>query len=121
MAVQAPAVEEPRAGQASAAPESSAQPWPSPATAWRTLWILSLVLGLSQVDRNILSLLLQPIKHDLQLTDAQMGMLLGLAFSAVYLVLSFPLSRISDRGSRKTMIAIAAIRLSSTPAIQRGL
>ena len=105
MAVEAPisiATDAPAEPAASA----SAPPWPSPATAWRTLWILSLVLGLSQIDRNILSLLLQPIKQDLLLTDAQMGLLIGLAFSSVYLVLSFPLSRISDRKSRKTMIAI---------------
>ena len=87
-------------------PPASAQPWPTPAAAWRTLWILSLVLGLSQIDRNILSLLLQPIKHDLKFSDAQMGILIGLAFSIIYLFLSFPLSRISDRGSRRTMIAL---------------
>ncbi len=64
------------------------------------------MLGLSQIDRNILSLLLQDIKHDLGLTDAKMGILIGLAFSAVYLFLSYPLSRISDTRSRKVMIAI---------------
>ncbi len=82
------------------------QPWPSTADAWKTLWILSLVLGLSQVDRNILSLLLQSIKHDLKLSDSQMGLLIGAAFSILYLPLSFPLSLISDRKSRKTMIAM---------------
>ena len=87
-------------------PPAAAQPWPTPAAAWKTLWILSLVLGLSQIDRNILSLLLQPIKHDLKFSDAQMGILIGLAFSIIYLFLSFPLSRISDRGSRRTMIAL---------------
>ncbi len=89
-----------------AQPGAASPPWPSASTAWRTLWILSLVLGLSQIDRNILSLLLQPIKQDLQLSDAQMGLLIGLAFSIVYLFLSFPLSRISDRKSRRVMIAI---------------
>ena len=82
-----------------------AAPWPAPSTAWRTLWVLSLVLGLSQIDRNILSLLLQPIKQDLKLSDAEMGILIGLAFSCVYLLLSFPLARISDRRSRRVMIA----------------
>ena len=102
-------VEAPGFGQdvpPAAAPSVSAQPWPAPKTAWRTLWILSLVLGLSQVDRNILSLLLQPIKQDLKFNDAQMGILIGLAFSIIYLFLSFPLSRLSDRRSRKVMIAI---------------
>ena len=85
---------------------SAAQSWPSSSEAWKTLWILALVLGLSQIDRNIMSLLLQDIKTDLRLTDADMGVLIGLAFSAVYLFLSYPLSRISDTRSRKTMIAI---------------
>ena len=100
MTLQAPADESPPPPASAAAP-----PWPSPATAWRTLWVLSLVLGLSQIDRNILSLLLQPIKQDLKLSDAEMGILIGLAFSCVYLVLSFPLARISDRKSRRLMIA----------------
>ncbi len=104
MALHAPVIEDSPgdAGQ----PAGASPPWPSPASAWRTLWILSLVLGLSQIDRGILSLLLQPIKQDLGLSDSEMGLLIGLAFSIVYLFLSFPLSRISDRRSRKTMIAI---------------
>ena len=109
MATSAPPVDQTPPGadtRADAPASSAAPPWPAPREAWKTLWILSLVLGLSQIDRNILSLLLQPIKQDLRLNDAQMGLLIGLAFSCVYLFLSFPLSRISDRSSRKTMIAL---------------
>jgi MFS family permease len=98
MAVQDPAAD-------SAVPTAS-PPWPSTREAWKTLWILALVLGLSQIDRNIFSLLLQDIKTDLRLSDSQMGILIGLAFSAIYLFLSYPLSRITDTGNRKTMIAI---------------
>ena len=98
MAVQTPIAED--------SPSGAPQPWPAPGQAWKTLWILSLVLGLSQIDRNILSLLLQDIKHDLGLTDSQMGLLIGLAFSVVYLFLSFPLSLVTDRKTRKVMIAI---------------
>ncbi|HEY5411026.1 MAG TPA: MFS transporter [Caulobacteraceae bacterium] len=85
---------------------SGAPPWPSSGQAWKTVWILALVLGLSQIDRNILTLLLQDIKHDLKLSDTQMGVLIGLAFSVIYLFLSFPLSLVTDRKSRKIMIAI---------------
>ena len=85
---------------------ASAQPWPASGEAWKTVWILALVLGLSQIDRNILTLLLQDIKHDLKLSDTQMGVLIGLAFSVIYLFLSFPLSLVSDRKSRKIMIAV---------------
>ena len=84
----------------------SAQPWPASGEAWKTVWILALVLGLSQIDRNILTLLLQDIKHDLKLSDTQMGVLIGLAFSVIYLFLSFPLSLVSDRKSRRIMIAV---------------
>ena len=84
----------------------STQPWPTSDQAWKTVWILALVLGLSQIDRNILTLLLQDIKHDLKLSDTQMGVLIGLAFSVIYLFLSFPLSLVTDRKSRKIMIAI---------------
>jgi MFS family permease len=111
MTVQAPVLDEPPKAPADFGPGAN-PPWPSSRTAWRTLWILSLVLGLSQIDRNILSLLLQDIKHDLTgptgkpITDAEMGLLIGLAFSIVYLFLSFPLSLISDRKNRKTMIAL---------------
>jgi MFS family permease len=107
MTLHAPALEDglPEAQEPSAA-QSAAQPWPSSGTAWKTLWILSIVLGLSQVDRNILSLLLQMIKHDLKLSDTQMGVLIGFAFSCLYLFLSFPLSWVADRKSRKALIAL---------------
>jgi MFS family permease len=81
-------------------------PWPTSGQAWKTLWVLALVLGLSQIDRNILSLLLQPIKHDLGLSDLKMGELIGLAFAVLYLPLNFPMSLVSDRKSRKIIIAI---------------
>lgn len=111
MTVQAPVFDVPAAETPPSKP-AAAIPWPAPATAWRTLWILAIVLGLSQVDRNILSLLLQDIKHDMvgpdgrPVTDTEMGILIGFAFSVVYLFLSYPLSRISDSKSRKIMIAM---------------
>ncbi len=87
-------------------PSGGLQPWPASKQAWRTLWILSLVLGLSQIDRNMLSLMLQDIEADLKLSDTQMGALIGAAFAILYLPLSFPLSLITDRKSRKVMISI---------------
>ena len=87
-------------------PSGGLQPWPTSKQAWRTLWILSLVLGLSQIDRNMLSLMLQDIEADLKLSDTQMGALIGAAFAILYLPLSFPLSLITDRKSRKIMISI---------------
>jgi MFS family permease len=117
MTVHAPLLEDVAPQTQQVAAQASAQPWPKPADAWRTLWILSLVLGLSQIDRNILSLLVGPIKHDLRLSDGQVGLLLGLSFLCIYFFLSFPLSRLSDTKSRNVMIAIGVAVWSVATAL----
>jgi MFS family permease len=117
MTVHAPLLEDVAPQPEPAQTPSGAQPWPKPADAWRTLWVLSLVLGLSQIDRGVLSLLVTPIKQDLRLSDSQVGLLIGLAFSLVYLFLSFPLSRISDTRSRKVMIALGVAFWSISTAL----
>ena len=116
MTIQAPLLED-VAPQFEPPASASAHSWPRPTDAWRTLWVLSLVLGLSQIDRNILSLLVGPIKHDLKLSDGQVGLLLGLSFLCVYLFLSFPLSRLSDTKSRKVMIAVGVAVWSVSTAL----
>jgi MFS family permease len=97
--------------------QASSQPWPKPADAWWTLLVLSLVLGLSQIDRNILSLLVGPIKHDLKLSDGQVGLLLGFSFLCIYFFTSLPLSRLSDSKSRNVMIAIGVAVWSVATAV----
>jgi MFS family permease len=82
-----------------------AQSWPRPAAAWWTVAMLSVVLMLSQIDRNIITLLVSPIKRDMHLTDAQVG-LFGPAFMVLYIFMGLPLSRITDTGSRRLMIGI---------------
>jgi MFS family permease len=72
---------------------------------WYTVWMTSLVAVMSQVDRGILALFVQPMKRDLHLTDTQISILLGFAFTFFYVVGGPPLSRIADAGVRKTVIA----------------
>lgn len=58
------------------------------------------------VDRFVLSLLLEPIKLDLHLSDKQLGLLNGVAFGLFYAALGLPLGWLADRWSRKgTIIA----------------
>jgi predicted MFS family arabinose efflux permease len=68
--------------------------------------MLMMVTVVSYVDRQLLTILLEPIRHDLKLTDTQMGLLTGTFFSAFYVVSGIPLARLSDVGSRRTIIAI---------------
>ncbi len=51
---------------------------------WYAVVIMALVVMLAQIDRNVISLMVQPIKRDLGLSDTQVSMLIALAFSATY-------------------------------------
>jgi predicted MFS family arabinose efflux permease len=71
-------------------------------------WLVAVLLLLSVLnfaDRAILSILAQPIKEDLQLSDGQLGMLTGLGFAILYSVLGLPLGLLAERVSRKKLIA----------------
>ena len=62
----------------------------------------------SNIDRTILSILVRPVKAEFQLTDTQMGWLLGPAFALVYTVISLPIGRYADTtGVRRTIISVS--------------
>ena len=70
------------------------------------LFMVLLTMIFSNVDRTILSILVEPIKQDFQLTDTQMGWLLGPAFAVVYTILCLPLGRYADTtGVRRNIVA----------------
>jgi len=59
------------------------------------------------LDRQLLSILVEPIKHDLGLSDTQIGMLTGLMFALFYTFFGIPVAMIADRGNRTKLIAAA--------------
>ena len=67
--------------------------------------LMLLASVLSQTDRQLLNILLEPIKHDLHASDAQMGLLSGLYYVAFYVLASIPIAWMADRGSRRAIIA----------------
>ena len=71
------------------------------------LAILTVVYTMSLVDRGLISLLLQPIKEDLQLSDTQLGFLTGIAFALFYATLGLPIARWADRSDRVTIASLA--------------
>jgi MFS family permease len=79
-------------------------PYPSPARAWATVGVLFLTAVLAYTDRQVLSLLVDPIKHDLAIDDTQMSLLLGLAFAMIYGIAGIPLGVLADRKSRRNLI-----------------
>jgi MFS family permease len=76
-----------------------------PGYAWYVVGVLTLCNTLSFVDRQILSLLVGPIKRDLGLSDTAIGLLQGLAFALFYTLLGLPMGRVADRHSRRNLIA----------------
>jgi MFS family permease len=75
--------------------------------AYRTyaLWLLMLIYVVSFLDRQVINILAEPIKIELQLADWQLGLLSGFAFGIVYTILGFPLARAADRYNRPWIIA----------------
>jgi MFS family permease len=73
---------------------------------WYALLVLVLVYVINFVDRQIISILAQDIKHDLQLRDAQIGFLYGTAFAVFYALFGIPLGRLADSWYRGRLIAL---------------
>ncbi len=86
--------------------QSVEQQQASPAYAWYVVILLTCAYILSYLDRWVMSLLVELIKADLELTDSQMGLLLGFAFALFYATMGIPLGWLADRFSRRNIVAI---------------
>ncbi len=74
---------------------------------WYVLGVLTAVYASSHVDRQIMGILLEPIKLELNASDTQMGFLIGLTFAIFYATLGMPIAMLADRTNRRNIIAIA--------------
>jgi predicted MFS family arabinose efflux permease len=81
------------------------------------LALLTLVFIINFIDRQVLSVLIEPIKRDLHLTDTQLGLLSGLAFALFYVTFAVPVARLADTRSRRNLIAVCMIVWSSMTAL----
>jgi len=96
---------------AGAAPASPVEgtPLPSSTQAWWVVGVLSLAGIVSYIDRQVINLLVEPIKADLGVSDVQISLLQGFSFALFYAVLAIPLAWVSDRHNRKTVILLGLI------------
>lgn len=79
-----------------------------PFRAWMMLVLVGLLYLMSFVDRFILALLVEPLKHDLNVTEFQLGLLFGTTFALFYAVLGLPFARLADRSNRHRIIVAGA-------------
>jgi MFS family permease len=87
------------------------------AYAWYALFVLVIIYIINFVDRQILSILAQDIKHDLGLEDAQIGFLYGTAFAVFYALFGIPLGRLADSWYRGRLMAMGLALWSSMTAL----
>jgi MFS family permease len=81
------------------------------------LGLLVVVNVFNYLDRQILSILLESIKRDLQLSDTALGFLTGIAFALFYTFAGIPIARWADRGIRKTVMALGLVVWSGMTAL----
>lgn len=71
------------------------------------LAVLTAAYAVNFLDRQVVNILAESIKRDLQISDTQLGLLTGTAFGLFYSTLGVPIARLADRYSRVRIIAIA--------------
>lgn len=82
------------------------------------LGVLVVTYTFNFIDRQILGILVEPIKRDLGVSDTFMGLLTGLAFAVFYTLMGIPIARIADRANRRNLIAVALAIWSTFTALQ---
>jgi len=84
---------------------------------WTVLVILTLVYTFNFIDRQILVILQEPIKLELGLSDAQLGLLTGFSFALVYVTAGIPIAWLADRSNRRNIVAASLAFWSAMTAL----
>lgn len=82
-----------------------------------TLLLLLFVYAMSMVDRQIMAVLIEPIKREFGVSDTAMGLLTGLTFALFYSVVAVPFGRYADRSNRRNFIALCCAAWSVMTAL----
>lgn len=97
-----------------------AQPWPAPSAAWFATFVLTLAYTFSFVDRQVLNLLVEPIRADLNVSDTQISFLQGLGFVIPYVLMSVPVGRMVDLFDR-VKVLVGGVAVWSITTFSCGL
>ncbi len=91
-----------------------------PAHGWRShysLAVLLFVYTMNYIDRQILGILVEPIKQEFGVSDTALGLLTGLAFALLYSLLAIPFGRYADRANRRNFVAYCCAAWSVMTAL----
>src|SRR5260370_11802896 len=87
-------------------PSLAEQPHPPAGYSWYVVGVLTLVYVFSFMDRQIMSLLVRPLRRDLGLSETQVSLLMGFSFAVFYTFCGIPRGRLADTRGRRPIIAI---------------
>jgi MFS family permease len=91
---------------------------PAPTTyRWYVVAVCTIAYVFSFIDRQIMTLLIEPVSADLGLNDTQFALLHGLAFALFYATMGIPIAHLSDRHSRPLIIAAGVFVWSIATAV----
>ena len=90
---------------------------PQGSSAFFVVVLLAIAALLGGIDRFVLAILVQPIKHDLALSDVQVGLLIGFAFTICNAIAAVPLARYADRGWRRMVLTGSIVGWSVATAL----
>src|ERR1700752_3999436 len=82
------------------------EPTTSATYKWYVLSVLILINIMAAVDRSVISVIAEPLKAEFHLSDKQIGMLGGLAFSLTYALAVLPLGALIDRVDRRALLSL---------------
>jgi MFS family permease len=97
---------------AAAAASSATGAWPSATRAWAVVLLLALASVVSQFDRTVINLTVDPLKRAFELNDTQFAMLQSLAFGVFYTIACIPLGWLADRYQRRVVMAMSLLFFS---------
>lgn len=89
----------------------------NPVYAWYVVAVLMLAYTLSFIDRQILSLMVGPIRSDLGISDTGFSLLSGFAFALFYTLMGIPLGRYADNHNRRNLIVAGIVFWSMMTAV----
>lgn len=90
--------------------------WASPARGWALVLVLLAAYALAFIDRQILALLVEPVRRDLSISDTEFSLLAGAAFTLFYTIMGIPCAWLADRGSRRNLVAASLTTWSAMTA-----
>lgn len=98
-------------------PPTGPDGWPLPTYAWGVVAILCFANIVSFIDRSVITLMVEPIKADLNLSDTDMGLLMGFAFALFYAFMALPIGIVADKSKRTRIISIGVVFWSIATAL----